>query len=43
MAVESGWHGLSEVNRVKYDPQKVTVRQMVEWLKKSGTYVRTLE
>lgn len=43
MAVETGWQGLSEVNRVVFDPQKVTVQQMVEWLKKAGTYIRTLE
>jgi hypothetical protein len=28
LSVEKGWRGASEVNRVVYDPEKVTVEQM---------------
>ncbi len=42
MDVSSGWRGFSEVNRVLYDPEEVTVEQMEGWLKESGTYVRTI-
>ena len=34
--------GYSEVDRVAYDPQKVTVRQMETWLQQAGTYIRTV-
>jgi len=41
-SVTKGWHGLSEVNHVEFDPEKVTVEQMIEWLKRAGTYIRTI-
>ncbi len=42
ISVKKGWKGLSEVNRVAYDPEKVSVEQLTGWLKESGTYVRTV-
>ena len=42
IAIEKGWHGIREVNRVEYDPEKVTQKQIEQWLKKSGTYIRTV-
>ena len=32
-----------EVNHVLYDPAEVTIEKMVEWLKKAGTYQKTLK
>jgi len=43
LAVERGWRGFHEVDRVLYDPQQVTVEQMEEWLKEADTYVRTIK
>jgi hypothetical protein len=43
ISVEKGWRGFHEVNRVVYDPKKVTVEQMKEWLRQAGTYIRTLQ
>ena len=43
MSVESGWDSFREVNRVVYDPMKITVQEMEIRLKESGTYVKTLE
>lgn len=43
LRVENGWQGLHEVNRVMFDPQRVTVEQMSGWLEKAGTLVLTLE
>lgn len=31
---------MSEVNTVIYDPEKITVEQMISQLKAAGTYVR---
>jgi hypothetical protein len=31
-----------EINRVFYDPEKVNIEKMVEWLKDAGTYQKTL-
>jgi hypothetical protein len=42
LSVEKGWRGTSEVNRVVYDPEKVTVEQMEGWLRQAGTYVGTV-
>jgi hypothetical protein len=42
LSVEKGWRGTSEVNRVVYDPDRVTVEQMEGWLRKAGTYVGTV-
>ena len=43
LSVEKGWRGNSEINRVVYDPEKITVEQMETLLKKSGTYVKTVD
>ncbi|WP_291316885.1 hypothetical protein [Desulfuromonas sp.] len=40
--MQKGWRGASEVNRVVYDPRQVTVEQMEDWLRQSGTYIRTV-
>ena len=42
LSVEKGWRGASEVNRVVYNPEEVTVAQMEGWLRKAGTYLRTV-
>ncbi len=42
LRVEKGWRSTSEVNRVVYNPEKVTVEQMEGWLRKAGTYLRTV-
>ena len=42
IAVYSGWHGRNEVNRVDYDPTKVSVSQMEMWLQEVGTYIQTI-
>jgi len=41
--VTSGWRGLREINTVTYDPDIITIDQMVESLKKTGTYRGTAE
>ena len=33
---------MSEVNHVAYDPEEVTVEQLIVWLTESGTYIRTI-
>ena len=43
LSVERGWHGSSEINRVVYDPEKIDLEHMEKLLKKSGTYIRTVE
>jgi hypothetical protein len=40
--VKKGWLGTSEINAVTYDSDKVTLEQLELWLKKSGTYIRTV-
>jgi len=42
ISVKKGWKGFHEVDRVVYDPMKVTVKQMEQWLRQAGTYIRTL-
>ena len=42
-SVERGWRGSSEINRVVYDPEKINLEHMEKLLKKSGTYIRTVE
>ncbi len=42
LSVERGWHGLDEVDRVIYDPDTISIGQMEQWLKKAGTYERTI-
>ena len=43
LAIERGWSGSREVDRVVYNPEEVSIMQLEGWLKTSGTYVRTLE
>lgn len=40
--LSSGWLGTSEMKRVRFDPEKVTVQEMESWLKQAGTYIRTV-
>jgi len=42
LSIDKGWHGSNEVNRVVYDPGKVTLKQIEQRLKESGTYIRTV-
>ena len=41
--VSSGWLGPEEVNRVRFDPEQVSVAEMERWLRRAGTYLRTVE
>lgn len=43
LSVTRGWRLFNEVNTVIYDPQKITVEQMVESLNNEGTYIKTLD
>jgi len=43
LSVERGWSGSREVDRVVYNPEKVSIMQLEAWLKAAGTYVSTLE
>jgi len=43
LKVERGWQDSYEVNRVLFEPELVTLEQMEGWLKKAGTYIKTLE
>ena len=43
LSVEPGWSGAREVDRVIYNPQQVSIVQLENWLKKSDTYIGTLE
>ena len=43
LSVERGWRGFSEINRVTYDPGKTDVQKIEALLKRSGTYIRTVE
>ena len=43
IAVEPGWSGPREVDRVIYDPETISVEQMEELLRRAGTYRQTLE
>jgi hypothetical protein len=42
-SVEPGWSGAREVDRVVFNPQKVSVIQLEKWLKEADTYISTLE
>ena len=37
--MQKGWHAGKEVNRVVFDPQRVSVPSMEAWLKSAGTYI----
>ena len=41
ISVQKAWSGGREVDRVVFDPQKVSVPTMEEWLRDAGTYVGT--
>jgi len=41
--VSSGWRGFREINTVMYDPDLIGIEEMVEILKKTGTYRGTAE
>jgi hypothetical protein len=41
ISVQKAWSGGREVDRVVFDPRKVSVPTMEEWLKDAGTYVDT--
>ena len=41
--MSSGWRGFRETNTVLYDPEFITVEEMVGILKKSGTYRGTAD
>ena len=43
LSVERGWLGSSEINRVLYDPEEISLEKMEKILKKTGTYIRTVE
>ena len=43
LSVERGWRGSSEINTVVYDQRKIGVEKIEKLLKKSGTYIRTVE
>jgi len=40
--VEKGFFKSSEIDRVYYDPAKITVNEMENALKKAGTYLSTM-
>jgi len=39
LSVQKGWQDGKEVNRVVFDPQKVSVPSLEGWLKSAGTYI----
>jgi hypothetical protein len=41
--VERGWLGSSEINTVIYDPGKIGIGEMEKFLRKSGTYIKTIQ
>lgn len=43
ISVARGWQGSREVDRVVYNPDKVSILQLEDWLKEAETYVDTLE
>ena len=43
ISVTPGWSGPREVDRVVFDPEKITVEQMEESLRRAGTYRETIE
>ena len=40
--VTSGFRGYREISTVVYDPQTITVQEMVDALKRAGTYRGTV-
>lgn len=43
LSVAPGWSGPREVDRVVFDSDKITVKQMQEILRQAGTYRETIE
>ena len=43
MEVNNGWQGVQEVNRVTYDPHRISRAAIETRLKQSGAYIETLE
>lgn len=43
MRVERGLQGFQEVNRVVFDPGRVSVVQMAGWLQEAGTFIGILK
>ena len=43
LSVEPGWRDFREVDRVIFDPDKISVKQMEELLRRAGTYRETVE
>jgi hypothetical protein len=41
--VSSGWRKFREINTVEFDPDIIAVEEMVDILKKAGTYRGTAE
>ena len=42
ISVEKGWRRFKEVNRVVYDPEKISIEQMEMRLREAGTYRQTI-
>jgi len=40
--VSSGWLGSLEINTVIYDPDKISIKEMEEALKKHNTFIKTI-
>lgn len=43
ISAQRGWSGVREIDRVVYDPQVVSLLELENWLKETGTYVSTIE
>ncbi|MBW2476621.1 MAG: hypothetical protein JRE63_04770 [Deltaproteobacteria bacterium] len=43
ISVQRGWSGVREIDRVVYDPQVVSLIELENWLKETGTYISTME
>lgn len=43
IAIERGWSGSREVDRVVYNPEEVSIMQLEAWLRATGTYLSTEE
>ena len=43
LSVRPGWSGVHEVNRVEYDPEIVSLKQLETWLTQADTYIKTME
>ncbi len=41
--MEKGWRGFREVNRVRFDPNRIRLDELEKRLKQAGTYVETVD